>query len=335
MSNLGADLSRTQDLSQDLPERIFNHSAGEFAEGFNRTPFALSHNLADHPLFKIPRLMELAKLMWAQGGGNVTFHIGEKPIDQKWDEIPRKRLSVIDAIEKIDTSGSWILIKSIQNVPEYDAILKKGMKELEELIGDDLHEKISWLDAYLFLASPHAVTPYHIDPESTFLMQIHGEKDYNLFDQNDRSILTEEEIESYYAGDLSAATYKEEAQHKAFVLHLKPGTGLHQPAQAPHWVRNGDDFSITLSFLFLTHENTMRARVYQANYLLRKLGMSPTKPGRSAMRDGLKKLVFGNLWHKPKSKYELLRFGLDKYKAPLRAAGKLFGRADGGKNVHR
>lgn len=306
-----------------LPTKIFNHSAGEFAKGFNRTPFKLSHNLANHPLFEIPRLTELAKRIWSQGGGNVTFHVGEKPIDEKWDNVSRQRFSILDAVAQINTSGSWILIKSIQNIPEYGAILKKGMDELEELIGDRLKEKISWLDAYLFIASPHAVTPYHIDAESTFLMQVHGEKDYNLFDPNDRSILTEEEIEGYYVGDLSSATYKEECQSKAFVVHMEPGIGLHQPARAPHWVRNGDDFSVTLSFLFLTHEYAMQARVYQANHYLRKFGMTPSEPGKSALRDGLKKLVFGNLWHKPKNKYELLRYGHDKYKAPINLMRKI------------
>ena len=311
--------------SHDLPPKIFNQSPGEFAQEFNRAPFELSHNLGDHPLFEISQIMELAKRIWAEGGGNVTFHVGEKPVDEKWYAIPSKRLSVVDAIAQIKTSGSWILIKSIQNVPEYNAILKKGMEELEVLIGNQLGRKIDWVDAYLFIASPGAVTPYHIDAESTFLMQIHGEKDYNVFDPNDRSILTEQEIERYYIGDLSAATYKEECQSKALVVHMKPGIGLHQPSRAPHWVRNGDDFSVTLSFLFLTHEYTMQARVFQANHYLRKLGMSPTQPGRSALRDGVKKLVFGNLWHKPKNKYELLRYGLDKYRVPLNRARNRIG----------
>lgn len=101
-----------------LPIKIFNHSAGDFAKAFNRTPFKLSHNLADHPLFEIPRLTELAKGIWSQGGGNVIFHVGEKPVDEKWNRVRRQRLSILDAIAQIGTSGSWILIKSIQNVPE-------------------------------------------------------------------------------------------------------------------------------------------------------------------------------------------------------------------------
>ncbi len=326
MSIEAVGLSQTdQVVATALPTRIFNHSSGDFADKFNRTPFELSHNLADHPLFEIPRLTELAKQIWMQGGGNVTFHVGEKPMDQKWHAIPRQRLSILDAIANIKTSGSWILIKSIQNVPEYDAVLKKGMKELEELIGDHLDEKITWLDAYLFIASPQAVTPYHIDAESTFLMQIHGEKDYNLIDPNDRSILTEEEIENYYVGDLSAAAYKEGCQKNALVIHMAPGIGLHQPPRSPHWVRNGDDFSVTLSFLFLTREYTMQARIYQANHYLRRLGLSPRSPGKSRISDDVKKLVFANLWHKPCSKYEMLRYGHDKYKAPLKLIRKFKG----------
>jgi hypothetical protein len=197
------------------------------------------------------------------------------------------------------------------------------MDELKELIGGNLEKKIAWLDAYLFIASPHAVTPYHIDAESTFLMQIHGRKDYNMIDPNDRSVLSDEEIEKYYVGDLSAATFKDECRSKAFVVPMAPGVGLHQPARSPHWVTNGDEFSVTLSFLFLTHEYVMQARVYQANYYLRNLGFSPSGPRGHGVRDGLKKLVFSNLWHRPKNKYELLRYGHDKYRKPLDLARRL------------
>jgi hypothetical protein len=320
---MSASAVQTTQAGIAIPDRIFNHAAGEFAENFNRTPFQLSHNLADHPLFALPRIKELAMQIWAQGGGNVTFHTGEKPIDEKWERIQPKRLSILDAIANIETSGSWILIKSIQDVPEYDSVLRKGMNELRELIGGDLDKKIAWLDAYLFVASPHAVTPYHIDAESTFLMQIHGEKDYNLIDPNDRSVLPSEEIERYYVGDLSAATYRDECQDKAFVIPMSPGVGLHQPARAPHWVTNGSEYSVTLSFLFLTHEYVNQARIYQANHYLRSLGLSPSEPGLNGIGDGLKRLVFSNLWHKPKNKYELLRYGHDKYKAPLNLVRKL------------
>jgi len=307
----------------DLPPRIFNHSAAEFSDDFNRLPFQLSHNLADHPLFDLARIEQLAERIWSEGGGDVTFHVAEKPIDGKWEDVRRQRRSLLDAIANIQTSDSWILIKGIQKVPEYDAILRKGIDELDEIVGDHLKEKIAWLDAYLFIASPHAVTPYHIDGESTFLMQVHGEKDYNIIDPNDRSIITDVEIENYYVGDLSAARFKDECPDKAFVIHMKPGVGLHQPARSPHWVTNGDEFSVTLSFLFLTHEYTMHARVFQANHYLRKLGFSPVGPGRSAVRDSVKKVMFGNLWHKPRNKYELLRYGHDKYKAPMNLLRKI------------
>ena len=80
-----------------------------------------------------------------------------------------------------------------------------------------------------------------MDHESNFLFQIGGEKEVNLFDPADRSVLSEREIETFYIGELNALRYRDEIQSKAMVYQLKPGQAVHHPPMAPHWVRNGSD----------------------------------------------------------------------------------------------
>ena len=306
-----------------LPGRIIPDAAAPFRERFNLSSFTFSHSLAGHPLFEIPRLAELAKTMWGKGGGNVTCHTGETPFDQGWDNVRPKALSIVDAVARIRESGSWVLLKSVQEVPEYGALMERCLDELTELTGVALREEITWVDVYIFIGSPRSVTPYHMDPESTFLFQIHGEKDYHLFDPADRTILTEQEIERYYAGDLSAAKYKGDNQSQAQVHHLRPGVGLHQPVRAPHWVKYGDDFSVTLSILFLMRQYTRQAKIYQVNHFLRQLGRQPTPPGRSALRDSLKVLALSSPGHRPKTKSDLLRHGLSRLDMAKKLAGRL------------
>jgi hypothetical protein len=142
-------------------------------------------------------------------------------------------------------------------------------------------------DAIVFITSPNRVTSYHIDRECNFILQIHGEKDISVFDKDDRVVLTEEEIERFWMVDNNAAVYKPQHQNRAKVYRMGPGKAIHVPVNAPHWVKNDNNISVTLSVNFQFREN-FPAHVYRANYLLRKMGLTPTPPGQSGVRDGLK-----------------------------------------------
>ena len=61
-------------------------------------------------------------------------------------------------------------------------------------------------------------------------------KGFNLFRPEDREVTTEEEIECFDSIDTNAAIYKPELQHRAEVLTMEPGMGVHIPVDAPHWL---------------------------------------------------------------------------------------------------
>ncbi len=306
---------------------MFNYSAGEFAERFNRLPFAVSHNLGEHPLFALERLTELAKTLWALGGAKVVLQDGGGSFENRWDEIQIKTLSFINGIRDIQQSGSWALLKSIQEDPEYKECIDLCVVELSEATGIDLKKEITWIDGYIFIASPGSVTPHHIDHESNFLLQVHGEKSFNVSDPYDRSVLFEEEIESYYAGDLSAAAFKAVSQEKAYVFPLKPGAGVHIPSKGPHWVRNGDEYSISFSINFCMRETDLKARIYQCNHYLRSLDFAPTPPGQSGFKDRLKIFALGRPGKaRASNKNELLRNNLKRLDGISRVFGKVLRR---------
>jgi len=328
MSVEAAAAAQTNHDKQALPGKIFNHSTGEFAERFNNLPFAVSHNLGGHPLFALPRLTELAKTLWALAGSKVLFQEGGAAFDNRWDEIPKKALSFINGIRDIQRSGSWVLLKSVQEDPEYQECVDLCVGELSELTGVDLKREITWIDGYIFIASPGAVTPHHIDHESNFLLQVHGEKNFNVCDPNDRSVLFEEEIEKYYAGDLSAATFKPASQEKAYVFEMKPGSGAHIPSKGPHWVQNNDQYSVSFSINFCMRETDVRSRIYQCNHSLRQLGFVPTPPGRSAVKDRLKIMALARLGKaKAANKNELLRQNVKRLDGISRVVGKVLRRS--------
>ncbi|MEH1786469.1 MAG: hypothetical protein V7L23_13015 [Nostoc sp.] len=299
-----------------LPEQIIQSDPSNFQENFNRSHFMFSHNLAGHPLFEIPRLVELANTILSQGRKNkIQSYVSKVPVQQKWDHRPEIK-QMIEAIAHIGESDSWVMLEDVQTDPEYAALLDQIITELEILTGKPLRKEMTWLGAYIFIGSPNSITPYHIDSELNFLFQIQGEKDMSLFNQNDRSVLSEEEIEKFYMGDLTVANYREENQNKASIYHLQPGKGLHHPILAPHWAKNGNNVSVALSILFYLRPYDLKARIYQVNNYLRKLGLEPTPPGKSALRDWVKVFALGLLSDRhPKSKFTILRSGVLRFKS--------------------
>jgi hypothetical protein len=139
----------------------------------------------------------------------------------------------------------------------------------------------------LFITSPNRITTYHIDRECNYLLQIHGDKVISLFDRYDREALPEEEIERFWSVDNNAARYKEQYQERAHEFHLQPGTGVHIPVNAPHWLKNGNNISVTWAVTF-QFPDTHLANLYRTNYYLRKVGFRPLPPGTSKVRDTVK-----------------------------------------------
>jgi hypothetical protein len=267
--------------------RVFEADPEAFRRQFNRASFEFQHRLVDHPLFELPRLLELARDTSRVRPKDLYYDAGNVRVDQRWDQTPRASFSVEEALERIEHCGAWIILHKADRDPEYAALLRQCMAELQVLIGLDLDRVMKVQEIILFVTSPLRVTSYHIDRECNFLLQIRGEKTLSVFDQKDRIVLPEEELERFWSVDHNAAVHKPEHQNRAREFAMIPGTVVHIPVNAPHWVKNHDNVSISVSVNFQFRDR-MLANVYRANYALRKLGLHPTPPGRSSFRDLVK-----------------------------------------------
>jgi hypothetical protein len=225
-----------------------------------------------------------------------------------------------DTIRKIDVAGSWLKLSSAEKVdPEYGEMMASLIEEIQELAGVELRQKITWSALTIFVASPQVVTPYHIDHESNFLFQIQGTKDVCLYDPTDRTILTNAEIERFYVGNVEAATYRDELKGRGTTFHLSPGTAVHHPPLAPHWVQNGDNVSVSVGIAFSLPSIEARAKVYQANYCLRRLGLHPVEPGKSPFQDELKRRAISVMSDpRPKTREKLLFSGVERMSVPMK-----------------
>lgn len=254
-------------------------------EKFETEPFLFHHHLADDPLFAMDRIRNLARRLPRKIG-----FTGNLPVERGFRQPEADKMTFEEALDQLEAGHCWIILKKVQEDPEYGPLLAQCLAELERHLGRRLEPLIESRTMSLILSSPGQVTPYHIDADCNFLFQIRGRKTFYAFNGKDRAILPQAEEESFWAGNINAARYREENQVKARSFALEPGNGVHVPVIFPHWVKNGDNLSVSLSinFRFL---GRLRGDVYRMNYLLRKAGLRPRDAGESKMVDFLKVAV--------------------------------------------
>jgi hypothetical protein len=269
-----------------VPERIFTVDRAKFGEDFNKRPFLLEHSLASHPAFTMDRLHELLERSLSIPD-KVYWNAGKKDIGQRWKDRPGRDFSIEEAFRRIRETDAWIIIFGADRDPEIHALLEQGLAEVQGMTGIPLDREAKSSQSIIFITSPHRITEYHIDKECSLLLQVHGKKTIHVFDQKDREVLTEEELERFWTVDNNAATYKPDLQGRAKSFLLEPGKAVHIPINAPHWLENGDDISVSINQNF-EYRNEKLANVYRANYYARKMGLAPLPPGRSQMRDRIK-----------------------------------------------
>jgi hypothetical protein len=265
--------------------RRLEMNADEFRAGFNRQPFMIGHHLAGHPLFELPRLLELAARL---PEACVAYNAGDISVAEGLYRGPRNGLSVEATIRRIEDCQSWMVLKHVEADAEYNALLDSCLDEVQAL-SERLAPGMRKREGFIFISSPGSVTPYHLDPEYNFLLQIRGSKTVHIWNPNDGSVLSDEELEDFFTSEEQKnLKFKDDYEQKASVFELTPGRGLHFPVTSPHWVQNGDGVSVSFSITFQTPASERRATLYGINAALRRGGWRPTPAGRSAMRDALK-----------------------------------------------
>jgi hypothetical protein len=116
-------------------------------------------------------------------------------------------------------------------------------------------------------------------------LQIYVSKTVYLFDPRDPTVLSQQDRENWYMNRLKKF---EKIDVKAIPFDLTPGEGVHHPVNAPHWVQNGPEVSVSLSLGLCLHASNRDAKVHQMNFMLRKLGFRPPAPREKPWHDAWK-----------------------------------------------
>jgi Cupin-like domain len=182
------------------------------------------------------------------------------------------------------------VLKYIERDPEYRQLLEECLAQVR-VQTDTITPGMRHAEGFLFVTSPGSITSFHMDPEHNFLLQIQGTKQMTVFDGNDRSVLSETQLENFHSGAHRNIEFREELAAKGKAFTLQPGMGLHVPVTAPHWLKNGDAVSVSLSITFRSNRSVSTSRVYRINAKLRRYGLQPSPPGQSQFKDTMKALT--------------------------------------------
>ena len=148
----------------------------------------------------------------------------------------------------------------------------------------------------VFISAPPSVTPFHIDRENNFWLQLRGRKVMNVWDHTDRVVVPADAVEDFIVThSLRKVRLKEEFKARSHEFETRAGDGVYFPSTSPHmtrsdpdWTEPDDRVAISIGVNFYTSVTRRVARVYQLNRVLRRCGLSPVAPGESLSADTFK-----------------------------------------------
>jgi hypothetical protein len=229
-------------------------------------PTLSRHNLGECALFDDEAIIELLDRTPKQN--LFAMHMGEDP-----EHNSENRLALHDGL-----SGE-ALFRAVQrgrlwlNVTRIDLFARQYC-ELVDSLYENLRRQIPAFNPKvttitLLVSSPRALVYYHVDGPASLLWHIRGEKNLWVYPREERFV-SQPALEDIFAGAAHEyLPYQRDFDSAATRYTLTPGTLASWAPNSPHRVTNGPSFCVSLSTEHFTPEHRRKARVYNANRLLR------------------------------------------------------------------
>lgn len=292
----GAVSTAAPPASQSVPRfRVWPTDPASFST-HARSP--LRHTFDQHPLMQLPALAQLAKDLaptkqcrFIKPGATQSSTFEHDPAHPDGRQID-------DVFSRMEEPGSWVALYNVETNPTYRAFLDEVMATVRPLIEPE-QPGIFNVGGFIFISAPPGVTPFHIDRENNFWLQVKGRKTMTVFDHTDRELVAGEAVDRFIMyGALEKVRLAEGMASRGRDYDVGPGDGVYFPSTSPHmtrtvpgWARPGDGISISIGVVFYTDVTRQAAYVHASNLLLRKLGLEPSQPGTSPLVDAVKARV--------------------------------------------
>ncbi len=253
---------------------------------FQDKTFQTSHGLSDHPLLQLPALIALGQKLERD---QFEYSSGDTGPNQRFEDIRQIDLEPVEVIRQIENCGAWMVLKNVESDPAYKQLVADALDSGARAAGFKSRQDAGMVDeqGFIFVASANSTTAFHTDNEQNFFVQLHGTKSFHVFENEDRDVVPDAELESY-PGKHRNHAYQEDFEDRAIVYELEPGDGIFLPYIWPHWVRAGGEFSISMAITWKTPEIIRNNKLLFANGILRRIGIPQSPPGAYHFWDNIK-----------------------------------------------
>lgn len=246
------------------------------------SPAVVRHGLAQHPLLSLSALADAAREL---PSAHVERRISAGTNDNDFAMDALGGGDVADIIRSIETSGNWIMLRFVEQLPRYRDLLRDLMAELDPVISP-LSGASRPPKGFIFISAPGTLTPFHFDAEYNILFQVAGDKDFVTYPP-EPPFLPRDRREAYHRAGENMLSWQDDFEALGTVHPLMPGDALYVPHASPHWVRAGLTPSISLSLTWQNDWSLAAGDALTVNPLLRRFGLPaeiPVWPKKSVWR---------------------------------------------------
>jgi JmjC domain len=272
--------------------RVVDIDTAAFEDAFARRSVSVRHSLADHPLFTIDAIADLADRLPPE---SVRRERGDLPLANYGKYVDIGKGPPSTTIRDVERLEARVSLRDIHQAPEYAELVNECLDEVEGLVADR-EGGVSQRAGYLFISGPASNTPMHFDVEHSFLLQVRGVKHVTVASFEDDPAALQRERDRYVDGrecDFEAM------QAVAETFTIEPGVGVYLPSYVPHWVETEAGISISFSIPFHTKFVEQAEAVSRINRRMRQLHLSPRPAGASEPVDKTKAAVARSLARLP------------------------------------
>jgi hypothetical protein len=199
---------------------------------------------------------------------------GSLPVE--YVDAPRAKISMdaAEAIKRMMGDNVWIAFKNVERSPVFKDIVRDTFEEISTRLG--LPEMARNMESSIIISSQGAITPFHMDPDHVFLLQISGRKRIKIAR---RANVEEEELERFFRDNFRNIPMKESLAQSAETFDMEAGQGVYIPVTSPHWVEVTEGPSVSINFAYRCDSSTRREHLLRMNAHMRRLGLCPNRVG--------------------------------------------------------
>jgi hypothetical protein len=254
----------------------------------------IRHNFHHHPLMQLPELARLAKDLAATKQCRYIAPSSDQASAFNHGSEDFQGRAVDEVFRRIEEPGSWVALYNVETDPTYRAFLSEVTAVVRPLVEREEPGMFN-VGGFIFVSAAPSVTPFHIDREHNFWLQVRGRKVINVWKPTDRHVVPAKDRDQFIVyGALKNVRLQEEFKERSHEFDVVAGDGVYFPSTSPHMTRcsaewaTEDRVSISIGVVFYTRATRRAANVHAVNLLLRRLGITPREPGESATIDRLK-----------------------------------------------